>query len=76
MTTQKDWQHLWRTRDNRDRKKVNQRWMDRWWFKKMLPADMYNKYEIHHNWSNGAICYLLTPFVHRDAKYKGNKKND
>ena len=71
-----DWQYLWRIRDKRDRKKVNTRWMDRHYFKKALSKEMYDKYEIHHTWHNGAICYLLTPWAHRGAKYKGNKKND
>ena len=69
-----DWQHLWRIRDKRDRKKVNMRWMDRYYFKKVLPLEMYNRYEVHHDWLNGAICYLFTPLRHRGAWFKGNKK--
>lgn len=72
--TQKDWQHLWRMRDKRDRKKVNRRWMDRWYFKKVLPKEMYDKYEVCHNWDNGAVCTLFTPLAHRGALTKGNKK--
>lgn len=68
------WQRLWGIRDKRDRVKVNIRWMDRWYFKKKLSKEMYDKYEIHHDWINGAVCYLLTPFFHRGAKSKGNKK--
>lgn len=71
-----DWQRLWRIRDRRDRKKVNIRWMDRWYFKKILPKAMYGQYEIHHDWNNGAICYLFTPWKHRGAEFKGNKKKD
>jgi len=69
-----DWQYLWRVRDRRDRKKVNIRWMDRWWFKEALSKEMYDKYEICHDWDNGAVCTLQTPYMHRGAKYKGNKK--
>lgn len=69
-----DWRRLWRERDMRDRKKVNRRWMDRWYFKNVLPKAMYDKYEICHDWDNGAVCTLQTPLVHRGAKYKGNKK--
>lgn len=72
--TQKDWQRLWRERDKRDRKKVNRRWVDRYYFKKVLSKEMYDRYEIHHNWLNGATCYLLTPLAHRDALTKGNRK--
>lgn len=72
--TKKDWQHLWRMRDKRDRKKVNRRWMDRWYFKKVLPKAMYDQYEVCHDWDNGAVCTLQTPLVHRDALTKGNKK--
>lgn len=71
-----DWQYLWRIRDRRDRKKVNIRWMDRWYFKRVLSEAMYNQYEIHHDWDNNATCYLFTPWKHRSAKYKGNKKKD
>lgn len=71
---QEHWQHLWRTRDKRDRKKVNRRWMDRYYFKKVLPKAMYDLYEIHHDWLNGAACYLLTSLVHRGALTKGNSK--
>ena len=66
------WRRLWRERDKRDRKKVNIRWMDRWWFKKKLPKEMYDRYEIHHDWDNGATCYLFTPLKHRGAWFKGN----
>jgi len=69
-----DWQHLWRIRDKRDRKKVNIRWMDRYYFRKVLPTEMYNRYEVHHDWLNGAVCYLLTPLRHRGVWFKGNKK--
>ena len=75
MTTQEDWQHLWRMRDKRDRKRVNQRWMDRYYFRKVLSKGMYDKYEICHDWDNGAVCTLQTPFMHRGAKYKGNRRN-
>lgn len=71
---QEDWRYLWRQRDKRDRKKVNKRWMDRWYFKKVLSKAMYDRYEIHHNWDNGAVCYLVTPLVHRGALTKGNIK--
>ena len=74
MITQEDWRHLWRERDKRDRRKVNQRWVDRWYFKKVLPKAMYDKYEVCHNWDNGAICTLQTPWTHRGARYKGNMK--
>ena len=69
-----DWQRLWRIRDKRDRKKVNIRWMDRWFFRKVLPEEMYDKYEVCHDWDNGAVCTLLTPWRHRGAKYKGNRE--
>jgi len=72
--TREDWQYLWRMRDKRDRKKVNIRWMDRWWFKKALSKEMYDKYEVCHDWDNGAVCTIQTPYMHRGAKYKGNKK--
>ncbi|MBE9593903.1 MAG: hypothetical protein IMF19_10555 [Proteobacteria bacterium] len=71
---EEDWRYLWRIRDKRDRKKVNIRWMDRWYFKRVLPKAMYDQYEIHHDWQNGAICYLFTPLMHRGAWSKGNKK--
>lgn len=71
---QEEWRAAWRRRDKRDRKKVNQRWVDRWWFKKMLPKAMYDKYEIHHMWEKGAVCYLITPLAHRGALRKGNRK--
>jgi hypothetical protein len=70
----KEWRALWRARDKRDRKKVNQRWMDRWYFKKVLPKAMYDKYEICHDWGNGAVCTLQTPWMHRGALRKGNIK--
>jgi hypothetical protein len=69
-----DWQHLWRMRDTRDRKKVNRRWMDRYYFKKVLSEAMYDKYEICHDWDNGAVCTLQTPLAHRGAVTKGNIK--
>lgn len=69
-----DWQRLWRDRDKRDRKKVNQRWMDRWYFKKVLPKAMYDRYEVCHDWENGAVCTLLTPLAHRGAWSKGNRR--
>ena len=69
-----DWQYLWCIRDKRDRKKVNIRWMDRHYFKKVLSKEMYDKYEVCHDWGNGAVCTLLTPWAHRGAKYKGNHK--
>jgi hypothetical protein len=71
---QEEWRAAWRRRDKRDRKKVNQRWVDRWWFKKMLPKAMYDKYEVCHDWENEAVCTLLTPFIHRGALRKGNIK--
>ena len=71
---QEHWQALWRARDKRDRKKVNMRWMDRYYFKKVLSKTIYDKYEIHHNWANGAVCYLITPLAHRGASTKGNMK--
>ena len=52
------WQRLWRIRDKRDRKKINTRWMDRWYFKKVLSKEMYDKYEVCHDWDNSAVCTL------------------
>ena len=75
MITRAKWRQYWRDRDKRDRVKCNIRWMDRYFFKKHLSEEMYNKYEIHHDWVNGAICFLRTPFEHRGARYKGNIKN-
>jgi hypothetical protein len=72
--TQEDWQRLWRIRDKRDRKKVNQRWVDRWYFKKVLSKEMYDHYEVCHEWGNGARCTLLAPLAHRGALTKGNRK--
>ena len=69
-----DWRHLWRMRDRRDRKKVNTRWMDRYYFRNVLSKEMYDKYEVCHDWENGAVCTLLTPLMHRGAEYKGNRK--
>ena len=66
MTTRTKWQEYWRARDKRDRKRCNIRWMDRYHFKKMLPKEIYEKYEIHHEWVNGARCILLTPEEHRN----------
>ena len=71
---EEDWRYLWRQRDKRDRKKVNQRWMDRWYFKKVLPKAMYDRYEVCHDWDNGAVCTLQTPWAHRGALTKGNKR--
>lgn len=73
MTTRTKWQHYWKRRDKKDRVKCNIRWMDRYFFKKHLSEEMYNKYEIHHDWKNGAVCFLFTPFKHRGAEYKGNR---
>lgn len=73
MITRAKLRYYWRRRDKKDRVKCNIRWMDRYFFKKHLSKEMYNKYEIHHDWKNGAICFLFTPFKHRGARYKGNR---
>jgi len=74
MITRAKWRQYWRDRDRRDRAKCNIRWTDRYFFKKHLSKEMYDKYEIHHLWSRGAICFLKTPFEHRGARRKGNIK--
>ena len=74
MNKRAKWRQYWRDRDRRDRVKCNIRWTDRYFFKKRLSKEMYDEYEIHHDWQGGAICFLRTPFEHRGARYKGNIK--
>lgn len=74
MISRAKWQEYWRSRDRVDRVKCNIRWMDRYFFKKQLGKEMYDKYEICHDWAKGGICFLRTPFECRGAKYKGNYK--
>lgn len=76
MITRAKWQRYWRNRDKVDRVKCNIRWTDRYFFKTHLPKEMYDRYEVCHDWENGAVCRLLTPFECRGARYKGNIKKD
>lgn len=41
---------------------ADRRWFDRQGIK--------NQYEIHHDWKNGAYCYLLTPEEHKGIDKK------
>ena len=46
---------------------------DRRWFKKHC-TPIFNKYEIHHDWENGGMCYLVTHEEHKKIHKEGGKK--
>ena len=59
-----------------ERAKARLRQKDRDFFTKRLPIEMYNKYEIDHDWLNGGVVTLKTPKEHRNTnKGKTNRRN-
>lgn len=51
----------------RDKEKKNIQTKDQMFFKKRLRKEMYDTYEIHHDWKNGGRTTLLTPKEHRNS---------
>ena len=51
--------------ERRERAKVRSR--DRRFFSMRLPKEMLDKYEIDHDWNNGAVVTLKTPKEHRNS---------
>lgn len=62
---------------NEERKrKALIRHMDSSFFKTILPYSMYRKYEVNHDWKNGARVTLLTPKEHRNTVLGKTNQSD